>query len=160
MKKLLRILFILVLTSIFILGIVILYTEIAGHDIAYKLESDPSLLIPLFYTLVCIPSIIFNVKKFTASFDRSTGFYKIIRISDLVFAVSSFLLSGAAVVMLIKNNLFFNQTGVGSEFFIIRDIIFLLLFVISILLFIDNLKVHKTPLEKVALDSIDDIGGS
>ncbi|WP_439128329.1 hypothetical protein [Polaribacter sp.] len=120
-----------------------------------KLKKDISLFIPIFVTFFALVSLIFNTKKFKNSTDIEISYYKFLRIGDLFFSIFLFIVSFAGFYLLIES---WYKTNLESHFFKIRISILSLVLIFSVLLYLDNLRFHKSLKNNANKSFIEEIG--
>ena len=136
----------------------ILYDEFTNYNFLEKLTHDLTLLIPLHLTLFSFLSIVYGIKKFIRSTVKKSPLYKFLRVSDFVFAISLFLFAMFGGYYFTESLLSSTSIEFDFGFFLIRLVVILMVLLMSILLFIDNLKFHKATSKSAKKDFIDDIG--
>lgn len=151
--------FLLVLSAaVLTFGCFILYEEFTNYNFLTKLKDDLTLLIPLHLTLFSFLSIVYGIKKFIRSTVKKSRLYRFLRVSDFIFSISLFLFAMFGGYYFTKSLLSSTSIEFDFEFFTIRLIVILMVLLLSILLFIDNLKFHKTTSKPTQKDFIDHIG--
>lgn len=157
MKKIKWLFFIVSSIAVFVLGAYILYEELHDNDMFWKLKQDPSLYFLVFSTILSITSLFFNLEKI-AGLKNKTDLYKITRIGDMLFAIYFFVLGILAAYTLFES---ISRTSNFEEQLSKRLLaigIIVLMFFLSILLFIDNFKFHRSFKKISKGESIEDIG--
>ncbi len=139
----------------FLAGCYTLYTEFKNGSFLLKLKKDISLFIPIFVTFFALVSLIFNTKKFKNSTDIEISYYKFLRIGDLFFSIFLFIVSFAGFYLLIES---WYKTNLESHFFKIRISILSLVLIFSVLLYLDNLRFHKSLKNNANKSFIEEIG--
>jgi len=153
MKKIKRIFLLLLPCSFLFLGTWFLIDEFLIYNFFSKIKKDPTLLIPLFILLFSVFSFLFGIHKFQKNKENRSSIYKVLRVGDLIFSSSLSLLFLAGIYFLSTNSI-----ERGTNFYLIRYVIFLVLLAFSILLFVDNLIYHKGLKKDSNKDDIDKIG--
>lgn len=155
MKKLKRIFICLVLVVFLTLCGSVLYSEFKLFNIFEKIKADPTLLIPIQLSVFGVFSLLFNLEKFKKTVFIETTSYKILRIGDTIFCLSLFII---LVVGIYYFSIVLHTNLNSFNFYLIRGLIIVLLLCFNFLIFIDNLKYHKTKLKSLKTDFIDEIG--
>jgi len=153
-----RIFLLILSAAVLTFGCFIMYDEFTNYNFLTKLKDDLTLLIPLHLTLFSFLSIVYGIKKFNRSNTKKSKLYRFLRASDFVFSVSLFLFAMFGGYFFIQSMLSSTSIEFDFEFFILRLVVILMTLLLSILLFIDNLKFHKATSKPIKKDFIDDIG--
>lgn len=153
MKKIKRILLLLFCCTVLFFCSWGSIEEFRIYNIINKLKKDPSLLILIHFNISSIFSILFGITKFKNIISIASKTYKILRISDLIFSTTSFIILCVGTHYVIKN-----PTPKGFEFYLIVYSIIVLLIFFSVVLFTDNILYHKSQKLLVEKDNIDEIG--
>ena len=158
MKKVKRIFFVFYTVGLFCFGAYTLRNFIFSGYFWERVAKDPTYLIPLGWMILSLPSLFFNLEKLGESAKKSK-IYKFTRIGDLIFSICMIpliLLGLISLTYLILNDEV-NPRSPNQIYWPISIMIGCL--IAHILLFIDNIKYHKSfrnrLLEK---ETIDDIG--
>jgi hypothetical protein len=140
------------------LGAYILYEEIFTLNLWARIKKTPSILIPVAWTLLSLPSLFFNLEKLGES-GKKSKIYKFTRIFDLIFSIYMIPL----IIIGISRFIFMALGEEGGDRLHIDDmylpvLIMVACLVASILLFIDNIKFHKSFRHVPVEETFDDIG--
>ena len=123
------------------------------NNIQDKLDS---LFLLIFAFLLSVLSLFFNLEKVAES-GKKTNIYKITRIGDILFSMVFFFLGCLA-----DHQIYKSMTSPFREYQIserLWPVFFtILIFTFSIMLFVDNIKYHKSFKNLPKAESIDDIG--
>ena len=155
MQKFKRIVFCLLLITFLAFGCYILLQIFNYFKFDNKIEDDPTLLIPIFLTLFSVVSLLFNINKLQKQLILQSSFYKILRIGDIIFSISIFILSLVGLYFLIESA---DRTTLELKRQIITFSVLIVIFFCSILLFFDNIIFHKKQENIQNKDFIDEIG--
>lgn len=156
MKKVGRIFLVLGVLAVILFAFFIFSRELKFRSFFAAIERDPMLLILVFSTLLGFFSLSFNMSKF--SVQPKKKYYRLIRIGDLSFSVYIFVLSimGLVDMLLLYMNPLDSLRGSIASLQVIAFYGGLIL--LSVALFVDNLRFHKSLLHFNQEDSIEDIG--
>lgn len=115
------------------------------------------MLLAVAWTLLSVPSLFFNLEKLGESGVKSK-IYTFTRISDLIFSIYMIPLIVLGIIALSRYTLIEGNEKITQSEIYMPLLIMLVCLVASILLFIDNIKYHKSFKKTVEVDTIDHIG--
>lgn len=157
MLKAKRIFFVVFIISFFLLGVIILYKDLWKGDGWERLKRHWDYLIPFIWVILSIPSLFFNLEKLTGNIEKSI-FYRANRVGDLLFGISTLLISLFAIISFF---LFYSseaQNGLGLLDISWRFGLIVLVSLVSIFMIFDNVIFHRSFQKLPKDETIDDIG--
>lgn len=156
MKKWKKIVLTVLLLFFFFLCCIILFQEFRyAKSIFEKLSDEPYIFIIIHFVSFSFLSFLFAILKFSKDVSVDSLNYKILRICDFIFSISLFCLLILGLYDVLKN-IYSRGTIQNRAYFGIAILLFLL--AISIVLFINNIRYHKTLKKSIKPDIIDEIG--
>jgi hypothetical protein len=155
MKKINRIFLCFFALVILGLGNYVLVDEFWGNANVFGiLKEDTSLLIPVYFSLMSVFGLLFNIKKFNDHLSLQDRTYKILRVGDLIFSVSLLIMFSVGFYFLVKS---INTNKINFSIYPFM-VISLFLFFAAVNLF-DNILYHKKQLLLLQKDDINEIEG-
>lgn len=107
------------------------------------------------YTFLSFVSFLFSIQKFSNVQNSKALYYRILRVTDFIFALSLIILFIVALYSFIDS---VNENTETSKSIIYTSTILILFLVFGFVLLIDNILFHRNNLKNLKVDNIDEIG--
>ena len=138
MKVIKRIIFCVILFCILLISIYSLYNTYVLFT--RNIDGGPGFLAPILIGIFSFFSFLFNLKKLIPRVFINKIIYTILRIGDFIFSI---IISISLSINIYHTTKEFVQQELQFETYLFRVLILLVMLVLSIFLFLDNLKYHK-----------------
>ena len=157
MKIIFRVFLVILIVLIILLAFGIYMTRVARLDESEEMNVNWALWMFMGSAFLALFSLRFNILKL-ADNPRRKKIYKLIRVGDLIFSLYLFVFSVMVLGRIMIN--YINLIDTNYQMIIPMGTIVMYAFFIllSIALFVDNLKFHKSLSHSNQEDSIEDIG--